>query len=276
MSLADTHKGWENEHLATFLLSRIAFLGAPLRVGDDIGTDLFCTLFERQTNAKGARMLLPRSSIAVQVKSSAAQFDVTARLEYLTRLEVPYYVGVVNQEVLTLTLYSARFLPLMLSYRGARYRHALKPVSELTGGYREGNEEDGFVLLCPEVMTLRATDTVDEAASRARVLHDDAAAALAAIASRLNKEYIFEAPGGAVEIFTGKDSAESFRHSFYKRLAEALLNLAWLLERGQGVSENEIEAYLGMCDALEASATLPGFAIVAKDKLNAIRNVVAP
>jgi hypothetical protein len=63
-------KGWENEHLATFLLSRIAFVANPVKVADDVGTDLFCTLFEI-TEGK----LFPRNSFALQAKSSAGEID---------------------------------------------------------------------------------------------------------------------------------------------------------------------------------------------------------
>jgi hypothetical protein len=65
MQLASPHKGWENEHLATFLLSRIAFVAGPVTVADDIGTDIFCTLFEVGKH-KGQDVLLPRSSIESQ------------------------------------------------------------------------------------------------------------------------------------------------------------------------------------------------------------------
>src|SRR5688572_30098168 len=101
MPLAVTHLGWENEHLARFLLSRLAFVSSPLTVGDDVGTDLFCTLFERQ-HRNERDLILPRSSISVQVKSSRDTLDVTTRIEYLERLEVPYYIGVVDQAALTL------------------------------------------------------------------------------------------------------------------------------------------------------------------------------
>jgi len=77
MPLAITHKGWENEHLATFLLSRIAFVATPVKVGDDIGTDVFCTLFE-VTKGKKQDVLLPRSSIAVQIKPNRDAVDVAS------------------------------------------------------------------------------------------------------------------------------------------------------------------------------------------------------
>ena len=87
MQLAVPHKGWENEHLATFLLSRIAFVASPVKVGDDVGTDVFCTLFE-VTKHKERDVLLPRSSIAVQIKSNRDPVDVASKLDYLHRLEV--------------------------------------------------------------------------------------------------------------------------------------------------------------------------------------------
>jgi hypothetical protein len=59
MQLAIPHNGWDNEHLATFLLSRIAFVATPVKVGDDIGIDVFCTVFEV---AKGKRTVLQRET----------------------------------------------------------------------------------------------------------------------------------------------------------------------------------------------------------------------
>jgi hypothetical protein len=32
-------KGWENENLAQYLLSRVAFIARPVSVSDDLGTD---------------------------------------------------------------------------------------------------------------------------------------------------------------------------------------------------------------------------------------------
>src|SRR5262249_54759305 len=108
MQLAHPHKGWEKEHLATFLLSRLAFVSSPIKVGDDVGTDIFCTLFERRMHkteeGKEYPVLLPRNSIAVQVKPNREPVDIAPHLDYLERLEVPYYLGIVDQEALTLEL----------------------------------------------------------------------------------------------------------------------------------------------------------------------------
>ncbi|MBE0662257.1 MAG: hypothetical protein IH597_07295 [Bacteroidales bacterium] len=54
-------------------------------------------------------------------------------------------------------------------------------------------------------------------------------AAQKAIASRQNREFIFDIVGG-IEIFTGKDSVKGFMDNYILRLAEALYNIAWKLE----------------------------------------------
>ena len=41
-----THLGWENEQLAHYLLSRFSFVAHPATVGDDIGSDFYCTIFD--------------------------------------------------------------------------------------------------------------------------------------------------------------------------------------------------------------------------------------
>src|SRR5947209_19236526 len=93
--------GWENEHLATFLISRISFVANPTKVADDVGTDLFCCLFEI---TKGE--LFPRSSFAIQIKSSKDTIDATRQIEYFEKLELPFFVGVVDQKKLRLSIYS--------------------------------------------------------------------------------------------------------------------------------------------------------------------------
>src|SRR3989442_8991321 len=74
--LAVPRKGWENEHLATFLLSQIAFVAHPLTVADDVGSDFFCTLFE-PTAQDGTQMLFPLNSFAIQVKSNRDNVNAT-------------------------------------------------------------------------------------------------------------------------------------------------------------------------------------------------------
>ena len=83
--LAIPRRGWENEHLATFMLSRISFVAHPITVADDIGSDFFCTLFEPRVEERIER-LFPRNSFAVQVKSNFEKISVTNKIDYLLGL----------------------------------------------------------------------------------------------------------------------------------------------------------------------------------------------
>jgi hypothetical protein len=265
MALAQTHVGWENEHLATYLLSRIAFVAKPVTVGDDVGTDLFCTLFE-DTGIGRKRVLVPRNSIAVQLKSSRRPIGVSRKLAYLSRLEMPYYVGVVDQTSQTLTLFSGRYLSNMLSYRGVGTRVRLNLVDKLAGHYRSGSNEKGYAVQFPLVTTLSAADSRETRWEKRNLLREDAAFALSGIASRLNHEFVFDIPGG-FEVFMGPDSARAFRENFLKRLAEALYNFAWLLDQDRQVEGAELDVYLAIYATLSRARLIPAQVKVAYDVL---------
>jgi hypothetical protein len=82
-------EGWENEHLATYLLSRIAFIANPITVADDFGSDFLCTLFEPR-EIDNRQQLFPLRSFALQVKSSRRRVRADNKIEYLNRLELPF------------------------------------------------------------------------------------------------------------------------------------------------------------------------------------------
>jgi len=264
---AATHSGWENENLATYLMSRLAFVASPVKIGDDVGTDLFCTLFEEVEGEK-ARLLVPRNSVAVQVKSSKDHLVLAPwQLEYLARLEIPYYIGVIDRPRLCLDLHCARYLPLLLTLRGRHKALRLDLVDSLDGEYSSGDDATGHGLLCPLVTSLTVHDDSAATQEKAMALRNDAAEGLKAIATRLNKEYIYEAPAG-IQIFAGKDSAATFRENFLRRLAEVLYNLAWLLGDGRTVEREEVDIYLELCGRLEARDTLPQYLEEARAELN--------
>ncbi len=266
MQLAHPRKGWENEHLATFLLSRVAFVASPVTVADDIGTDIFCTLFE-PGNHKGHPVLLPRSSIAVQIKSNKEPIDVASKLDYLARLEVPYYLGVVDQQKLSLTLFSARFLPALLSLQRSHSRLFLTPVEEFQRNYRPKDENGVYTLLCHKVATLDAHDDTGAISHCADAIREDAGLALQAIASRLNQEYVFEISGAEVEVYAGPGSAQTFRHAFFKRLAEAYFNLSWLVDNHRAASDAEMDAFVTIADELGRAAEVPEYVLKLREGL---------
>jgi hypothetical protein len=266
MQLAYPRKGWQNEHLATFLLSRVAFVASPLTVGDDIGTDLFCTLFETATH-NGHPVLLPRSSIAVQIKSSRKPIDIVPQLEYIARLEIPYYLGIVDQQALTLELFSARFLPALLSLKGRHSKLVLAPVDEFIRDFRPRDEQGVYTLYCHKVATLAASDNEAAILQSADAIRKDSRAALRAIASRINEEYTFEITETEIEVYAGSDSEQTFRRAFFRRLGEVYFNLSRLFDNGQPASEAEMDAFVGIVDDLRTAGDVPDSVVKLRDGL---------
>ena len=60
-------KGWENENLAQYLLSRFSFIARPVSVSDDVGTDFYCTLFQKTKD--GARSRQTHCLCHAEIKS---------------------------------------------------------------------------------------------------------------------------------------------------------------------------------------------------------------
>src|ERR1700743_675198 len=115
--LLTPRKGWENEKLASYLLSRFSFVAQPTSIADDLGSDFFCTLFEIQKNS-GIELLMPRSSFAIQVKSSTSRVSMDKKIDYLSRLQMPFFLGVVNQSPPSMRVYSAELLPFLFAHKG--------------------------------------------------------------------------------------------------------------------------------------------------------------
>jgi hypothetical protein len=115
--LAKFRKGWESENLAQFILYKFSFLARPTNIADDIGSDFFCTLFQIQEE-NSQEYLIPKQSFAVQIKSNLGRIDVSSKTQYLNGLEIPFFVGVVNRETLSLDLYSGEYLPFLFSHIG--------------------------------------------------------------------------------------------------------------------------------------------------------------
>lgn len=238
--LACMRPGWENEHLASYILSRVAFIAKPMTVADDLGTDLLCTLFDVAEH-ENREYLVPRNSIAIQVKSSGGTIDATRHLDYLSRLEVPYYVGVADRGTLSLTVYSARYLPLALAYRGQPVRLRLVLMSAASEAYT-GADDIGYDVHCPQVTVLRATDTREGLRLAVEPLRRDSNEALNAVVSRLSNEFIFDSPQG-LRVLAGEGSATVFRENFHRRLAEVFFNFDWLLRNGGEVDEAELRIF---------------------------------
>ena len=230
--LAVMRKGWENEHLAAFLLSRIAFVANPLKVGDDIGSDFFCTLFKHSMQ-NGQEMLYPLNSFAVQVKSNPGIVDAIKVIGYLEQLELPYFLGVIDRSKLSLSLYSGEYLPMMFSEHGKPRGLRLYPEDGPDKAHSEPysyTDEKQCHLKLPLVSTIAARDTPDTVSQNAEHLAQLCSRMHANISTWKLDEYVFRLPADQVQIMAGSGSAKTFRRNFYWRLEEVFHNMKWILE----------------------------------------------
>ena len=232
--LAVMRRGWQNEHLAAFILSRLAFVAHPAKIGDDVGTDFFCTFFE-DVHQEGNDYLAPRNSFAIQIKSSGTSVDATKQIEYLVRLELPFFVGILDQEHSMLTIYSGEYLPILFSYRGIPKSLTLQLLPDHSFGpdsFYDDMGGDSYRLKFPIVSTLSATMTPEDLSEESRRLKEVASRIHGNIASKTNQEYIFSvgADGQTPMIMAGSGSVQVFRDNFKKRLAEVFFNLIWIID----------------------------------------------
>lgn len=230
--LQDFRVGWENEHLAEYLLSRISFIANPVTIGDDIGSDFLCTLFEPKA-VNERRQLFPLRSFAIQIKSSANHYSADNKIGYLDRLELPFLLGVVDQSDLSLTIYSGQFLPMMLTEIGIPTRLTLRPVQEetLTVGEAYSRDSSHCNLKLPFLVRLSANDTQDECDTKRQLIAIRCARMQANISTKIAEEYIYRLDDtGGVQIQAGPGSVRTFRRNLYLRLAEAFYNLEWIID----------------------------------------------
>lgn len=108
--LLSFRKGWESENIARYILSRFSFIANPSTISDDIGSDYFCTLFKIKSNGRN-KFLIPQNFFAIQIKSDKRKIPYSKKIEYLSNLEIPYFIGVVNRQNLSLTIYSGEYIP---------------------------------------------------------------------------------------------------------------------------------------------------------------------
>jgi hypothetical protein len=231
--LGSFRKGWESENLARFILYKFSFIAHPSAVADDIGSDFFCTLFETRRES-GQDYLVPTNSFAIQIKSNADTFDVSNKLGYLDALEIPFFVGVADQETLRLTMYSGEYLPMLFSLKGLPQKLEIELCEETTidpTQYYTESSNRSYVLKFPKIAEIESNAEPEELKALVENLGQICSCIHNNIASRKNREYVFAMPAHnptSVVIFAGPGSVEVFRDNFLKRLAEAFYNLEWV------------------------------------------------
>lgn len=260
--LAAPRIGWENEHLATYLLSKISFVANPITVSDDVGSDFFCTLFESRVESK-TEQLFPRNSFAIQIKSKKETVIATNKIEYLTNLELPFFLGVIDQKNLRLNIYSGEYLPLLFTQYGIPQKELkLSPVRDIVDikDYCRTTTDKNLQLVTaflkmPFVLEISASDTRDTVLAKSRQISTLCSRIHQNISARVSQEYIFRlSEPGSASIMAGSGSVETFRRNFYLRLAEAFYNLEWITKsphHNLNMDEFRVyeKCYLGLIEA---------------------------
>jgi len=236
--------GWEGERLAHYLLSRFSFVAQPTTIADDVGSDFYCTIFDILDSIPP--MIEPRTSFAIQVKSNADNIEAHNKVQYLHHLEIPFFLGIVDQQAAELRIYSAEHFPMMTATFGLREKLWLRPVENNgTPPYWDGESApDGVTLNCYHVCSFNTSEGREELRPKVTQLLNLCRRATANIGSRRAEEHIYHWHQGDVSIVAGSGSAQHFRNNMYKRLAEAFFNFAWLLEaEPEGFDLDEFKAY---------------------------------
>jgi len=254
--LATFRKGWENERLAEYLLSRFSFVAQPTSSADDLGSDFFCTIFEIR-EVSGQDALMPRISFAIQVKSSVDDVPANNKIDYLMGLELPFFIGVVGQSPPEMNIYSAELLPLLFSELGRPEKLSLVPVDAFDPDkYLDGSGIADARMRCHLVATLSVKDDRSTLAPKVEELIRICVRARNNIATRVNEEHIYDLDGkGLHKIVAGSGSALHFRANFVKRLGEVFYNLYYIV--GQAPPDEfliaEFSAFETLYHQLEAS-----------------------
>lgn len=249
--------GWTNERFAEFVLSQVSFISRPTTVGDDIGADFHCTLFESRGSGR-QQQLHPRSPFLVQVKSSGKNVSLTKHLEYLDRLEIPFFVGVRDRRRPWLHLHSGRYMPYAFALKGtkltsfvgrltrARKQTKQALIDSVTGGSQR------VAVAMPRVVTLKTQPSKHELTRCATVLERECREIALNNYHRLTEQFVFTFGGQRVRaVLAGPGSTKVFRQHFADRLLEYCRNLIWMFKyRGSAVRVSEVREILAVADIL--------------------------
>lgn len=226
-------KGWQKEHLAKYILSKFSFVAEPSTISDDLGSDFFCTLFKIIKKDE----LLPQNSFAVQIKSAKSivknksRIEITKKMEYLSNLEIPFFVGVVDDN-LKLTIYSGECISNFFTHMGnpSNNHKIFIELVEERGSYPMYDlKYNRYSLKFPKLVQIDAAFDYTKNPKKIDILFEVCRFIQTNISLRKNNEHIYERFNDSwVDIFAGNGSLKPARINFLKRLAEIFYNLEWM------------------------------------------------
>jgi hypothetical protein len=264
-------KGWQSEHLAKFILSKISFVGEPSTIADGLGSDFFCTLFK----IKDEKYLQPQSSFTIQIKSNKRRIEVTNKTEYFSNLETPFFVGVVNKNRMTLTIYSGETVPHFFAHYSIQDKRVFIKLLDVVSNRKHNfiaQEEDNLFMEFPKVVELNANYDYRSSANEIDELFRVCGLIQGNISYRKSGSYVFDLYGyEGINIYCGPGSAQTFRINFFKRLTEVFYNLKWIYETTGQIDRDEFEIYrVTYAGLLNKFGNLPPYLVQAFSEINQI------
>jgi hypothetical protein len=245
MALKNPHLGWIGEHFAKFLISKFAFIAQPATIGDDIGADLFCTVFKQINDDKE---LQPQSSFAIQIKTNKEPFQINNKLNFLEKLELPYFVGVVDITNGELEIYSGESIPHFFSLYGniiestnEKYKNAkvyIKLIDdhfgELISEPMKDSKKSNFHLNFPKIACINSNFDLKVNERLLDKFYTTISKLQKNISRRISNVYLFEMifgqNSGKNFVIAGPGSAQTYSNNLMDRLTESFYNIQRIIQ----------------------------------------------
>lgn len=230
-SLFSYKKGWNSQDFARFILAKFSFIGEPIDISNDVGSDFFCTIFEKRD-----KFIFPKNSFAIQIKSKKQikrnhyMVDINKLIPHLEILEVPFFIGIVDRDSLKMEFYSGEYIPNLFSKGFGNLSIIAKLIQEKETPLKMFEEINGKMYLnFPKVAELDAKDDYSKIRIALNNFVETCKIVQGNIATKTSREYVFKRFGDPyVDIYFGNDSAGIFRDNFNMRLGEIFVNLGAL------------------------------------------------
>ena len=228
-------KGWQSEALAYYIISKFAFLDKPSSIGDDIGIDYHCTLFNKKQVRNKTNLIPTKYKFAIQIKSNKQQFELKPdQLSNLYNLHYPYFIGVVNNNKQKITFYSNDAFDYHITMKWFKTPLFIKLITEqIPLENRCFVKSNKTYLTLNEFETFSADESYEEIENKLNILKSKINLMYFNISSRFNSKYVFLDPNnsqGDQKIVRGKDSFNSIQLELRNYIQVYIKNIEWLMD----------------------------------------------
>ena len=168
--------------------------------------------------------------------------------QYLTQLQVPAFIGVIDEDTQNLDIYSGETVSIFYSMVGPDIGNYSKvfikcveqeswPLYEIDDRKDIDNECKQHTMLFPKVLTVATGYDYRENPDLMMPFFNRCKEIQRNISSRANLEFLFlnprADPPNDVWVVTGDGSQQVYFNNFLQRLAESLANLTYALNKGR-------------------------------------------